>query len=85
MYKSESVSEKHTIRWDSKTQTDLLIPSRRPDLMLIDKKKRSCNLVGFAVPAELKVKIKGSEKTTALLKSAGILRRIVCNIMRDSG
>ena len=34
-------NETHNILWDFEVQTDHLIPARRPDLVLIDKKKRT--------------------------------------------
>ena len=37
-------------------QTDRLIPARRPDLIIINKKKRICKIVDFTVPAEKKDK-----------------------------
>ena len=42
-------------------QTDHLIPARKPDLMLINKKKRTCHQVDFAIPAKHIVKIKESK------------------------
>ena len=42
------------------TQADYLIPVRKPDL--INKKKRTCHLVDFAVPVDQRVTIKESEK-----------------------
>ena len=41
MYKQESVPEnkKHKILWDFNIQTTHLIPARKPDLVLINKKK----------------------------------------------
>ena len=58
MRKPESVVENEMpkIFWDFEIQTDPLIPTRRPDLVMI--KKRSCWLVDFAVPADNWVKIK---------------------------
>ena len=41
------------ILWDLEIQTDYLIPARRPDLVLINKKKRTCWIVDFAVPTIL--------------------------------
>ena len=42
MYKPESVQENgmHIILWDLKLYTDHLIPVKRPDLLLIKKKKK---------------------------------------------
>ena len=36
--------------------------TRRPDLIIINKKKRICEIEGFAVPADNKAKLKESEK-----------------------
>ena len=41
---------------------DHKILTRRPDLVLIKKKKRTCHLMDFAVPVNQKAKIKESEK-----------------------
>ena len=40
---------------------DHQISTRRPDQVLINKKKRTCHLVDFAVPGDYRVKIKESE------------------------
>ena len=52
MHKPESVleNETHNILWDFEVQTDPLILARRPDLVLIDKRKRTCHIVDFVVP-----------------------------------
>ena len=54
-----------TGEWDA--QTDHLIPARRPDRVIVKKKResereRTCRIVDFAVSANLRVKIKGNEK-----------------------
>ena len=43
-------------------QTDQQISPRRPDLIVIDKKKRTCKIVDFAVPVDQRIKLKVSEK-----------------------
>ena len=42
MHKPENALEKenHKILWDFETQTDHLIPARRPDQVIINKRKR---------------------------------------------
>ena len=42
MHKPESVleNETHKILWDFEIKTDHLIPARRPDLVLINRKER---------------------------------------------
>ena len=53
-------NEISTILSDIKIQTDQLIPARLPDLILLSKKKRNCYLMGFAVSADHREKIKES-------------------------
>ena len=64
MHKSESFlqNEEHKIVWDFKIQMHHLIQARRTDLMLINKRKITCNFVDFAVPADHRVKIKERQK-----------------------
>ena len=61
MLKPESVQEKetHKILWDF----DHPIPARRPDLVLINKKKKkkTCPLMGFVVSAHHREKITENE------------------------
>ena len=72
MHKPESVleNETHKILWDFKIQTDHLIPARRPDLVVINKKERTCHLIDFAVPADHRVKLKKIEKKDKYLDLA---------------
>ena len=55
-------NETHKLLWDFEIQTDHLISARRSDLLIINKKKRTCKIVDFAVPADNRVKLKESEK-----------------------
>ena len=50
---------------DFNIQTDHLIPARRPDFIIINKKKkkRICNIVDFAVPEDHRINLKEYEKT----------------------
>ena len=48
--------------WDFNIQTDHLIPARRPDLTIINKRKRIYKIVDFAVPAEPQNKSEGKWK-----------------------
>ena len=52
----------HKLLWDFNIQTDHLIPARRPDLIIINKKERTCKIVDFAVPADHRIKLKECEK-----------------------
>ena len=51
-------NESHKLLWDFNIQTDHLIPARRPDLIIINKKNRTCKIVDFAVPADHRIKLK---------------------------
>ena len=48
---------------DFEIQTDHSISAKKPDLVLIIKTKRTCDLVYFAVPPDHKTKMKESENT----------------------
>ena len=51
-------NETHKIPWHFEVQTDHLILARRPDLVMINKKKRICLTVDFAIPADDRENIK---------------------------
>ena len=56
-------NDKHKLPWDFDIHTDHLISVRRPGIIIIiNKKKRTCKIVDFAVPADHKIKQKVSEK-----------------------
>ena len=55
-------NDSHKLLWDLNIQTDHLIPARRPDLIIINKRKRVCRIVDFAVPADHRINLKESEK-----------------------
>ena len=62
--------------WDFEVQTDHLISARRPDQVIVNKKKRTCRTVNFAVPADNRVKLKESEKRNKFLDLARELRKL---------
>ena len=64
MHNPTSVLKNDTrkLKWDFDIQTDHLISARRPDLILIKKKKKTRKIVDLAVPADHRVKLKESEK-----------------------
>ena len=56
-------NDSHKPQWDFNIQTDHLIPARRPDLIIINKKKKRIRkIVEFAVPADHRINLKESEK-----------------------
>ena len=65
----------HKLLWDFNIQTDHLIPARRPDLIIINKKK-ICKIVDFAVPADHRINLKESEKKDKYLDLARELKKL---------
>ena len=60
-------NETHKLVRDFDAQTDHLIPARRPDQVIINKKKRACRIVDFTFPSDHRVKLKESEKKNKYL------------------
>ena len=56
----------HKLLWDFDIRMDHLISARRPELLIINKKKIICTIVDFAVPANHRLKLKESENLTLL-------------------
>ena len=67
----------HKLLWDFENYTDHRISPRRPDLIIINKKKRHCKIVDFAVPAEHRIKLKEFEKKDKYLDLARELKKTV--------
>ena len=57
-------------------QTDHLIPARKPDLIIINKKKRICKIVDLAVPADHIIKLKECEKKDKYVDLARELKKL---------
>ena len=66
----------YKLLWDFTIQTDHLIPARRPDLIIINKKKRTCKIVDFAVPSGHRIKLKECEKRDKYLDLARELKKL---------
>ena len=62
--------------WDFDIQTDHLISDRRPDLIIINKKKRACKIIDYAVPADHRIKLKECEKKDKYLDLARELKKL---------
>ena len=80
MHKPASVPENdtHKLLWDFDIQTDHLISAQRPDLIIINKKKKKtkiCKVVDFAVPADRRIKLKECEKRDKYLDLARELKK----------
>ena len=69
-------NDTHKLLWDFNIQTDYLIPARRPDLTIINKNRRICKIVDFAVPADPRINLKGCEKKDKYLDLARELKKL---------
>ena len=69
-------NDTHKLIWDFNIQTDHLIPARRPDLIIINKKKRICQMVDFAVPADHRINMKECEKKDKYFELARELKKL---------
>ena len=68
-------NDTHKLLWDFDILTDHLISARRPVLIIINKKKRICKIVDFAVPADHRIKLKECEKKEKYLDLARELKK----------
>ena len=71
-------NDAHKLPWDFDIHTDHIISARRPDLIIINKKKRTCKIVVFAVPADHRIKLKECEKKDKNLDLAKELKKKNC-------
>ena len=69
-------NDSHKFLTDFNIQTDHLIPARRPDLIIINKRKRICKIVDFAVPADHRINLKEGEKKDKYLDLARELKKL---------
>ena len=69
-------SEDVKILWDFNIQTDHVIEHRRPDVVVLDKKEKTCYLVDVAVPGDSRVESKEKEKIHKYQDLARELRKL---------
>ena len=55
-------TEDYKILWDFSIQPDHAIEARRPDLVVVDKKARSCKIIDFAIPSDSWIEEKEKDK-----------------------
>ena len=70
MSNNNNYNNTHKLLWDFDIHTNHLISARIPDLIIINKKKRTCNIADFAVPAGHRIKLKECEKKDKYLDLA---------------
>ena len=61
---AESVleNENYKLLWDFIVRTDHEIEARRPDLLFVDKREKSCQIIDVAIPDDSRVREKEDEK-----------------------
>ena len=70
-------NDTHKLLWDFDIHTDHLISAKRPDLIIINnKKRRICRIVDFAVPADHRINLKEREKKDKYLDLARELKKL---------
>ena len=62
--------------WDFSIQTDHVIEARRPDLVVVDKKEKSCKIIDFAVPGDSRIEDKEKDKIEKFQDSGRELQKI---------
>ena len=80
-HEPESVleNEDYKILWDFNIQTDHVIEARRPDLVVVDKKERSCQIIDFAVPGDSRIEEKEKDKIEKYQDMGRELQKM-CNV-----
>ena len=69
-------NDTHKLLWDFNIQADHLIPARRSDLIITNKKKKICKIVDFAVPPDHRINLKECEKKDEYLDLAKDLKKL---------
>ena len=59
---TETENKEATILWDMPIQTDKEIKANRPDIVVKNKKERTCQLIDMSVPIERNTSLKVTEK-----------------------
>ena len=54
--------EDYKILWDFSIHIDHVKEARRPDLVVVNKKKRSCKIIDFAIPVDSRIQEKEKDK-----------------------
>ena len=55
-------NEDYKILWYFSIQTDHVTEAWRPDLVVVEKKRRTCKIIAFAVPGDSRIEEKEKEK-----------------------
>ena len=74
----EKVEETDRVKilWDFNIQTDHVVEHRRPDIVVLDKEEKRCQLIDIAVPGDSRVALKEKEKVQKYQDLARELRKL---------
>ena len=78
IHNPESVLENETLKLlrNFEIQTDHQISARRPDLVIFNKKKRTCRIVDFADLTDHRVKLKENENRDKYLEISREVKKL---------
>ena len=62
--------------WDFSIQTNHVIEARRPDMIIVEKKDKKCEIIDFAVPYDTRVDEKEKEKIQKYQELARELKKL---------
>ena len=62
--------------WDFSIQIDHVIEAWRPYLVVVDKKRRTCKIIDFAIPGDSRIEGKEKEKIEKYQDLSGELQNI---------
>ena len=69
-------NDTHKLLRNFNIQTDHPIPARRPDLIIINEKKKICKIVDFAVQAENRINLKECAKKDKYIDVAREVKKL---------
>ena len=74
-HRADKVAENDDVKllWDFHIQTDHVIPSRRPDILIVKKKEASAIIIDISVPGDTRIK---DAEDTKILKYQDLKREI---------
>ena len=69
----------YKILWDFNIQTDHVIEARRTDSVVVNKKRRTCEIFDFAVPEDSRIEQKEKEKNRKVSRfKKGVTEDVEC-------
>ena len=85
-HRAEAVCENESVKllWDFNVYTDHVIEARRPDIVVVNKKEQTCQIIDIAVPQDHRVDIKEDEKCEKyrdLCRELGRLWKVKCTVV----